>query len=356
MHSNISEVFLIQGHLQDFLKSPEKILGGIEKTGAFESIKKNTPVALKIHFGEKGNVSHIPPRLVSPLSKKLKELQAKPFLFETNTLYRGERMNSVDHINLAYQHGFGRLGLPIIIGDGLKGNDYTEVGIYKKHFQSCFVAKALDDIPMMIVLSHFTGHMLTGFGAALKNLGMGCASRRGKLAQHSVVCPRISPSQCIQCGACAENCPADAIERREDSFFICEEKCIGCAQCISVCPQGAVKIIWCEATGNMGEKMMEYAFAVTQKVKRCVFVNFCVFITKECDCMNCEKSGFIPDLGVLVSTDPVSLDKACVDLLVKRESRDVWKEIHPSVDYLHQMDYAQKLGLGTQAYRLVELK
>ena len=264
-------------------------------------------------------------------------------------------MNAIDHILLARQHGFGKLNVPIIIGDGINGNDYTEAGVYKKHFQSCYLAKALDDIHCMIVLSHFTGHMLAGFGAALKNIAMGCASRRGKLAQHATVGPSINTDQCTKCGICAQNCPAETIEQRETGYFIAGEKCIGCAQCISVCPQGAVKIIWSEATEEIGEKMMEYAFAVKQKVKHCLFINFCLFITKECDCMNKEEYGFINDLGIFISTDPLSLDKACIDQILAQEGRDVINEIHPDIKYLDYLKYAQKLGIGSLAYNLIRL-
>ncbi|UCD15451.1 MAG: DUF362 domain-containing protein, partial [Candidatus Omnitrophota bacterium] len=280
--------------------------------------------------------------------------QARPFFWDTNTLYRGSRMHAVDHINLAVNHGFAQVGIPIIIGDGIKGNDYIEEKINKKHFSSCYLASVLKDIDCLIVLSHLTGHMLTGFGAAIKNLGMGCASRRGKLLQHCLVSPEINKDKCTGCGLCAENCPVDAIEARAGKYFILEDKCIGCAQCVSVCPYKAVKIVWSQEYDMLSEKMVEYAYAVT-KERKCFFVNFCLYITKECDCMNKERSGFISDLGVLFSADPVSIDKASLDLVIERQGYDALGQIHPKTNYLASLQYAQTIGLGSLEYKLVEI-
>jgi hypothetical protein len=349
----MSKVFLKRGKLEDFLKNPTSILEGFKKLDVHPFLRKNDFVALKIHFGEKGNKSYINPSLLVPLVKFLKKTETRPFLLDTTTLYRGKRSNAIDHINLAYQHGFSKLSVPIIIGDGLKGNDYIEVKINKKHFSTCFLASILKDIDFLVLLSHFTGHMLTGFGAAIKNLGMGCASKKGKLLQHCEVSPQINHQNCIGCGICALNCPVDAI-KKEDKFVIVEEKCIGCAQCISVCPTGSIKIIWSKNYQVLGEKMVEYAYAVA-KEKKCVYINFCIFVTKECDCMNKEQRGFVQDIGILFSNDAVSIDKASVDLIVEKEKRDVLKEIHPEVDYLHYLEYAQDLGLGELEYQLVEI-
>jgi hypothetical protein len=349
----MSEVFLKRGDYKEFLRAPYIILEGFKEAGFNKNLEKNACVGLKIHFGEKGNKSYLKPPLLLPLVKFLKEEGAVPFLFETNTLYRGKRMNAIDHINLAKSHGFGRLNIPIIIGDGIRGNDYIEVEINKKHFSTCFLAYSLKDIDFLLVLSHFTCHMLTGFGAAIKSVGMGCASRKGKLAQHSQVSPEIQKDKCVVCGICADNCPVEAIERR-DKYFIISDKCIGCAQCISICPQGAVKIVWSEDYELLGEKMVEYAFACTNKVKT-AYINFCLYITKECDCMNKEDKGFIADYGVLFSWDPLSIDKASVDLLLQREKKDILKEVHPKINYLHYLQYAQELGLGSLDYKLIEI-
>jgi uncharacterized Fe-S center protein len=196
--------------------------------------------------------------------------------------------------------------------------------------------------------------MLTGFGAAIKNLGMGCASRRGKLVQHCEVNPEIDLKKCIGCEICLNNCAVGAIERNEAKCRIIKNKCIGCAQCISICPKGAVDVIWSEVYDLIGEKMVEYAYAAA-KEKKCAYINFCFYITKECDCMNKEEKGYVRDLGLLFSFDPVAIDKASIDLILAQESRDVLKEIHPKIDYLHHLKYAQNLGLGSLEYKLIEL-
>lgn len=349
-----SKVFFKRGGLEDFLNVPQKILDGLKRTNFPSAARKGDFVGLKIHFGEKGNHSYINPDLLASLIKFLKKRGTYPFFFETNTLYRGKRVNAVDHLNLAVSHGFSRAGIPIIIGDGVKGDDYREVKIEQKHFSVCFLADVLKDIDYLIVLSHFTGHMLTGFGAAVKNLGMGCASRRGKLAQHCQIKPKINEHKCIGCGVCAVNCLARAIAKKGEKYFIREELCNGCAQCVSVCPRDAVKIIWSQEYNLIGEKMVEYAYAAA-KERKCIYVNFCLYITKECDCMNSEKTSAVADLGVLFSEDPVSIDKASIDLLKEREKQDFLKEAHPQIDYLHHLQYAQDIGLGSLDYKLIEI-
>ncbi|MEI8348800.1 MAG: DUF362 domain-containing protein [Candidatus Omnitrophota bacterium] len=348
------DVFFKKITNDELLKNPHTLLGGIEKLKVLDTLQKGAFVALKLHLGEKGNKSYINPIALGPLVKLLKKTQVRPFLFETNTLYRGERMNAIDHIILAHNHGFAKLDVPIIIGDGIRGGDYIEVKIDKKHFDACFMAQGLKDIDCLIVLSHLTGHMLTGFGAAIKNLGMGCASRRGKLAQHCDVSPEIIVSRCIRCGRCMENCPAAAIERNQENYRIVKEKCIGCAQCVSVCPKGAVNIMWSESYEAIGEKLVEYAYAATRE-RKCVYINFCVFITQECDCMNKEEKGFVKDIGLLFSHDPVAVDKASIDLLLQQENRDALREIHPKIDYLHHLRYAHEIGLGSLEYTLIEI-
>ena len=210
------------------------------------------------------------------------------------------------------------------------------------------------DFNRMIVLSHFTGHMLTGFGAAVKNMGMGCAARRGKLAQHCEVSPKVSQDHCTACGLCIESCPVNAIAKVEGKVKILENECIGCAQCISVCPVKAVRIVWSESYDMIGERMAEYAYAASLG-KEISYINFCLFITKDCDCMNKEKEGFIEDIGILISNDPVAIDKAGIDLIVKDNEKNPLKEAHPKINYLTHLQYAQELGLGSLDYNLIEI-
>ncbi|MFH1877014.1 MAG: DUF362 domain-containing protein [Candidatus Omnitrophota bacterium] len=350
----MSDVYLKRISREELSHHPEVVLAGIERSQLFAGLLKDEFVGCKIHFGEKGNSSYIDPSWLLATIKALKKIKTRPFLVETNTLYRGERMNAIDHINLASGHGFSKLNIPIIIADGLRGADTLEVESNVKHFKTCFLGQAFRDIDFLLVLSHLTGHMLTGFGAAIKNIGMGCASRRGKLAQHCQVSPFIKEARCIGCHACAKECPVNAIERRGEKYFIIKETCIGCAQCVSVCPQGAVDITWSEEYNLLGEKMVEYAYALTRG-RRCGYINFCLYITKECDCMNKEKNSFVKDIGVLFSKDPVSIDKASIDCLLHQEGSDVLRATHPAVDYLHHLHYAQEIGLGSLDYRLIEL-
>jgi uncharacterized Fe-S center protein len=351
----MSEVFFKKISYEGLLKDPKVLLDSALKSGALGKIKKNDFTALKIHFGEQGNKSHINPNFIIPLARYLRsELKAKPFLFETNTLYHGQRMNAIDHINLAYGHEFGKLNIPVIIGDGIKGNDYMEVKIDKKYFKECYVAAGLKDVDFLLTLSHFTGHMLTGFGCALKNLGMGCAARRGKLAQHCMVSPTIVENRCVSCGACAKKCSVNAIEKGAACYVINKEKCIGCAQCLSSCPNAAVNIVWSQEYDTISRRMVEYAYAATNG-RRCAYINFGLYITQECDCMNKDEKSFVPDLGLFFSTDPVAIDKACVDMLIKNNAQDPIKQMHPQINYLAQLDYAQELGMGSMEYNLVEI-
>jgi len=348
----MADVFFKRTTLNELLKKPDILLTFLDKSKLSLKLKKRDFLGIKIHFGEEGNKSYLNPKIIKPLIKYLKR-QTKPFFFDTNTLYRGQRMNSIDHLVLASQHGFHSLGIPVMVADGLKGNDYVELEIDEHHFDKCFITALWKDVDFILCLSHFTLHMLTGFGAAIKNLGMGLASKRGKLAQHCEVSPRINEAKCVGCGLCAASCPAQCIEKRDSFYTILNERCIGCAQCINVCPQDAIKIIWSNEYNLLQEKMVEYAYAAT-KNKPCAYFNFCIFITKECDCMNKEKEGFVEDLGVFFSYDPVAIDKASIDLLIQREKKDILKEIHPEVDYTHQFRYAQEIGLGSTDYNLIE--
>mgnify|MGYP000026366219 CR=1 FL=1 len=349
----MKDVFFKKITLSQLTEDPQIIVDILKYAKLYNNIKKNDFVGIKIHFGEKGNKSFINPKILKPLVKTLKDIPAKPFFFDTNTLYRGERTNAIDHINLARNHGFLSLNIPLLIGDGIKGNDYIEVTINKHHYNKCFLGAIWKDTDFIFSASHFTMHMLTGFGASIKNMGMGLASRRGKLAQHCEMSPRINTKDCILCGNCAKICPSSAIVKEDSHYKIIDNLCVGCAQCISACPQGAVKINWSEKNRLLQERMVEYAYAATSG-KRCAYMNFCVFITKECDCMNKENKGFVNDLGILFGYDPVAVDKASVDLLIQQEGNDIIEKQHPNTDYNHQFAYAKKIGLGDPDYKIID--
>lgn len=315
-------------------------------------VKKDELVAVKLHFGEKGNKYFIKPNLVKPFVDELKKT-SKPFLTDCNTLYRGERANSFDHLNVAKEHGFFDIGVPVIIGDGLRGENYKEIEVNLKHFKTVKVGGDVTQFDSLLVISHFKGHGAAGFGGALKNAGMGFGSRPGKLEMHSKVRPIVDENTCISCGTCEEHCPTGAIKRRPNEkgkASVDEKTCIGCGMCISVCPVKAVKVPWGGATEDeLQERMVEYAVGVL-KNKKAAFINFLIDISPDCDCFDKAGKPFTEDIGVLASNDPVALDKASHDLVTKQADFD-WH----GINVLTQMNYAQEVGLGKKDYELIEL-
>jgi hypothetical protein len=350
----MSDVYFKRINSEELNDRRGTILSLIDKSDLSSHIKRNDFVGIKIHFGEKGNKSFINPQLLRSLVQYLRGQKTKPFFFDTNTLYRGKRTNAVDHFSIAENHGFLSLGIPVFIADGIKGNDYVPVEINKKHYKKCFIASMFEDIDFILSVSHFTAHQLSGFGASIKNLGMGLASRRGKLEQHCEISPKINEKLCINCGICAEICPASCIQRGENSFVINSDKCIGCAQCISVCPRTAVKISWSTEHNLIQERIAEYAYAATRG-KRGAYFNFCIYITKDCDCMNKEEQGFVQDLGILFSYDPVAVDQASIDMIINNQGYDFLNRLHPEIDYNAQLRHAQEIGLGQREYTIIEV-
>jgi uncharacterized Fe-S center protein len=325
--------------------------------GLKKAVEKDSFVGIKIHFGEKGTTGYIKPPWLKHLIEDLKKTKAKIFLTDTNTLYIGNRSNSVEHLRLAAEHGFSleSMGIPVIIADGLIGKESGEVEVNLDHVRSAKIASTFFHTDVLLCLSHFTGHILTGFGAAIKNLGMGCASRAGKLEQHSDVHPWVSAKACTNCSICLEHCPADAIEQADGSARIIDERCIGCGECLVVCNFGAVKMKWDGDALRVQEKMAEYAYAVLKSVKKKAgFINYLIKITKDCDCMSENGKIIAADLGILASLDPVAVDKASVDLLVEAGGRDFLREAI-DVDWSAQLRHAEKIGLGSMEYELDNL-
>ncbi len=349
----------------------KKILDLVNKAGIAETITKNDLVAVKIHFGEKGNTAFVRPIFVRDIIDIIYACGGKPFLTDANTLYRGERGEAVSHTKIALEHGFSfaTVAAPLIIADGLRGNDYIDIPVNKKHFKKVSIASAIVQSDTLISVAHFKGHDLTGFGGALKNLGMGCASRQGKLQQHSNISPQIKAKKCKACGKCAEWCPADAISQPAEKYRIAVEHCIGCAECITICPHGAVDIKWNESVEVFQEKMIEYTLgALKDKYEKSFFVNFLLNISPACDCYGHADRPFVPDIGILASRDPLAIDQASVDLVNAEQGyadsalntnhtpgRDKFRGIYPEINWEIQMEYAQKLGLGTRNYELIRL-
>jgi hypothetical protein len=317
------------------------------------NIGQDSRVAVKVHFGEKGNTRFVSPENLRPIIDSLKKVSRRIFLTDANTLYRGMRLNAADHMTIAREHGFGSLRTEIVIADGEKGEEETEIEIGKNIFQKVKIARGIAEADALVAVSHFKGHMLFSFGGAIKNLGMGSGSRAGKLEMHSKIKPSVG-ANCIECGRCIEHCPVDAISDEGGKTRIDQELCIGCAGCIAVCESEAIEIPWHGATSReCMERCVEYAFGAL-KGKQGLFMTFINHITSDCDCM--PDSRLIgQDVGIVSSRDPVACDQAAYDLVVKKHGgRDIFKEV-TGVDGRHQLAYAEKIGLGFRSYTLVEI-
>jgi len=354
-----SRVYFIKVENSDTVEATKtKLVLLLKKSGLFSFIRKDERVAIKMHFGEEGNTGYVKPGYVRVAIEGIKEKGARPFLSDTNTLYRGKRMNCRDHLQLAFEHGFSEkaCGAPVVITDDSRAGNVSDVRINGQFIQTAKVAKLFLDADTIVGIAHFKGHMMTGFGGALKNLGMGCASRQGKLAQHSDISPFIRSEICCSCEECINVCPSQAIRVIEKKAYIDSEACIGCATCIAVCHTNAVEVKWEAGGENIQEKMVEYAQAVLGgKKDRGAFLNFALKITKECDCLAKDDPRIAPDVGIFASDDPVSIDKASFDMVIKACGKDIFKEAHPHRDGLKQLHYAQKLGLGNLDYELLDL-
>lgn len=345
----------------------------VETAGLSQVIGERDLTGIKLHFGEKGNLAFIRPVFVSTVVEAVKALGGKPFLVDTNTLYAGTRSDTVSHLTTAVKNGFSYavVDAPLVIADGLRGHSDVEVPIHCKTFESAYIGTDIHHADALISLAHFKGHELSGFGGTLKNIGMGCASRRGKLAMHSTVSPKVIRKKCVGCGQCIAHCPASAISLTEDKKAVIDENlCIGCGECIVVCAVEAVQIRWNQSVPTFLEGMMEYAKAVIQEKKgKMLHVNVINNVSPMCDCVGHNDTPIVRDIGIAASLDPVALDQASVDLINREPAfagscltvntgagEDKFKGLYPQVDWGIQLDYAEKLGLGSRDYTLETLK
>ena len=343
-------------------------------------IREKDLVAIKLHFGEKGNTAYVRPIFLRRVVDRVKQCNGKPFLTDTNTLYTGARSEAVSHLTTAVENGFAEsvVNAPILIADGLRGNSAVKVRIDKPIFKTVSIAREIYMTDALITVTHFKGHELSGFGGALKNLGMGCASREGKLSQHSSISPRVDRKACKGCKTCLSWCAQQAIsmlslksgvETERGSALIDPKKCIGCGECILSCPSGAIQIQWNESIPTFQKKMVEHAYGAVQKKKgRVLYLNFLTQVSPACDCYGYSDAPIVSDIGILSSEDPVAIDQASVDLVNgeagNRSSKlqknwnpgeDKFRAVYPEVDWNIQLAYAEEIGMGTRKYELIKI-
>jgi len=333
-------------------------------------------VAIKMHFGELGNLSFLRPNYARAVAQLCKEQGGMPFLTDCNTLYPGSRKHALEHLDCANINGFNTIstGCQIIIGDGLKGTDDIEVPVKNGEYcQTAKIGRAVMDADVFISLAHFKGHEMTGFGGAIKNIGMGCGSRAGKMEQHSSGKVQVSAKKCRGCRRCAKECGSDAISYVDNKAVINEEICKGCGRCIGACSFDAISNQQWDAGDLLDKKMAEYAQAVVQDRPN-FHINLMMDISPNCDCHGENDAAILPNIGMACSFDPVALDQACVDLcqaatpnpnsqLGDHLAQPDWHHYHdhfmdsnPNVHWKETLEHAEKIGIGTREYELVRVK
>ncbi len=358
----VPEVYFADLKCRPHRGMPEKVAELAERVGIPEWVRPRDLVAVKVHFGELGNSAFVPPFFVRKIVEKIKGAGGKPFVTDAGTLYIGSRFTAYDHILTAAAHGFTleSLGAPVIIADGLTGHDFVEVEVDGEVLKRAKIASAAVHADGLVAVSHLTGHELTGFGAAIKNVGMGLGSRGGKQQMHSDIKPRVNEARCTGCGKCLRWCPTGAISLGDGDgnkkAVVDEASCLGCGECTVMCLEGAIAPRWAGDPRISQKKIAEYAAAVLRgKEDRCAFFNFLVQMTPACDCWDYSDEPFLPDIGVLASRDLVAVDQASADLVLERAGRDVFREMYPSIDWSEQLAHAERMGLGSRKYRMVEL-
>ena len=348
---------------------PEKLKFLMKKAG-FEDIDfTNKYAAIKIHFGEPGNLAYLRPNYAKVVCDYVKELGGKAFLTDCNTLYVVGRKNALDHLDSAYTNGYNpfQTGVHTIIADGLKGTDEELVPVNGEYVKEAKIGQAIMDADIVISLNHFKGHELTGFGGALKNLGMGCGSRAGKMEMHSAGKPSVVQDLCIGCGQCIKICAHDAPTITDHKASINHDKCVGCGRCIGVCPKDAIKASMDEANDILNYKIAEYTKAVVDG-RPCFHISLVIDVSPYCDCHSENDIAIVPDVGMFASFDPVALDQACADAVNKQpatansilhkhghEHHDHFTDVSPETNWKSCLEHAEKIGLGTHEYELIEI-
>ncbi len=324
--------------------------------------------AIKMHFGEPGNLSYLRPNWAKAVADTVKELGGIPFLTDCNTLYVGRRKNAPDHLDAAMENGFSPLstGCQILIGDGLKGTDERIVPVAGEYVHEAKIGTAIMDADVFISLNHFKGHEIAGFGGALKNIGMGCGSRAGKMEMHAAGKPKVKPTRCVGCGKCQKNCAHSAISMIDRKANIDHSFCAGCGRCIGICPVDAIAAGFDEAVDVMNCKIAEYSKAVLDG-RPSYHISQVIDVSPECDCGSFNDYPVVPNVGMYASFDPVALDQACIDAVmalpplpgsaaaVSHAHHDHFKIKHPDADWQALLAHSEKIGLGSRQYELVRV-
>ncbi len=356
----------------------QKLERMVKRAGIDKIDYKDKFVALKIHFGEMGNVAYIRPNYAAVIVRIIQQLGGKAFLTDSNTLYKGSRDNAVDHIHTAMLNGFNPIavGCDVIIADGLRGKDERIVDIGGKYCPQPKIGAAIAEADIVLSINHFKGHEMAGFGGAIKNLGMGAGSVAGKLDMHSTAQPKILTDKCIGCKICEKNCNHDAVHVIDKKAVINYDNCVGCGQCIAVCKNEAAANGSEESGKILNYKIAEYTKAVL-KDKPNFHISFIMNVSPECDCWGHNDAAIVPDLGMAASFDPVALDQACADLVNAaptlqtsnmlsdkaahcdchhhEHASDKFHLLHPDTDWEVGLKYAEELGLGTREYTLIKV-
>lgn len=371
-----SQVYFDDFHTSARLNLPGKLRRLITKAGMDNIDFKHKLVAIKMHFGEPGNLSFLRPNYAKAVADVVKELGGTPFLTDCNTLYPGRRKNALEHLDAAAENGFSPLstGCQILIGDGLKGMDDVEVPVAGgEYIRTAKIGRAVMDADVVISLTHFKGHENTGFGGAIKNIGMGCGSRRGKMEQHAAGKPTVRKRRCVGCHACARQCAQDAISFGDDNHAVIDQdKCVGCGRCIAACNLDAIYNPNASANAELNCKMAEYAKAVVDGRPQ-FHVSLVMDISPYCDCHAENDVPILPDIGMFASFDPVALDQACVDACLRQaplpgslldqrmhepdfaDRHDPFENTTPGTEWKSCLAHAEKIGLGSRSYELIRI-
>ena len=357
---------------------PTKLKRLIKKAGIEELDMDQKFVAIKMHFGELGNLSFLRPNYAKAVADVVKELGGMPFLTDCNTLYPGSRKNALEHLQCAWENGFTPLtvGCPVIIGDGLKGTDDIDVPVEGgEYIENAKIGRAVMDADIFISLTHFKGHEMTGFGGAIKNIGMGCGSRAGKKEQHSNGKPSIDPEACRGCKRCQKECANNGLEFNEETkkMTVNMDNCVGCGRCLGACTFDAIEFVNDAATKELNCRMAEYTKAVIDGRPN-FHISLIVDVSPNCDCHAENDAPILPNIGMFASFDPLALDQACVDACLKcdplpnsqlsdrmhREDfcdhHDHFENTTPDSEYKTCLDHAAKIGLGNREYELIFVK